>query len=318
MPNTKLEILEDDLAPPFDYNSRKKESRPPMPRYSVWNPNPQDLNAKKTPGIVITKKSGNIKTREIVDKVRAVILYSSPTRQLGRGSGDNFKVVCQSHDGVEPSLRVAEPLCRRVNAQDIARVFSNWKGYDEARVHAQVDEVTRGGTNLQVCGLKGATGLITLCPFGKKDEVTGQAAACKQMMFVHALDLDRGLEFAMSLKGGSLSYTEKYVAPLHIFFKLLRDQEVVENGVKRGVPCHAYEVTLSALPSGNYYVLNVSDYKYIEDENERNKLHEKALEARNRYLASAFWTPEKNPAKQEPKFPSPVEEVTIDSDDVNF
>lgn len=281
----------DDNLGPFNYEGGRAAPRPILARYKVWNPNPQNLEAPKTPGIVMTvttktKVNGKDEytyTDEIVESVNAVLLFSSPGRKLAGAKG---AVICSSHDGVVPSLRIDQPLCRDTSAADVAKVFSQWKGYDEAKVKDAVKEATENSDQLKICGLKGSNGMITLCPYGKKDQRTGQAPACKQNIFVHGYDIDRKREFKMVLTGGSISYGN-FIAPYHEFYKFLRTQGPVNNGRASGLPSYIYSVRLSSLPNRAYFVLNVKDYKLIEQAENRQDMKARAQKAKEMWEKDA-------------------------------
>ena len=317
----------------FEDDSKVTDGRkfgPPPPIYKVWNPNPQRPEITPTPGIVMTttRKVGEEKEKqsEVVQTVKAVILYRSHARQKSRGSGTSFRIECESHgynldetgDKMRPSLRVQQPLCRKVTAQDVAQVFSQWKGFDQAKVDAKVKEVTDGTGNLQVCGLKTSEGgFIPLCPKAKWDE-DGNKPSCKPLLHIDCYDIERNRPFEMRLTGKSISNDKRFVSPFAEFFKFLRIQG------EKGAPCFEYEVELSASKDGAYYYLNISKIKRIEDEGERVRMEHMALDARDAWHKKAAWvTKEQYEAQkaaggaktteQEPEKP-----VSFEDDDIPF
>lgn len=268
-------------------------AQPWMAQYKVWNPDPKvEYTAENpaTPGIVMTEVSGNGEARtkkvEIAQKIRAVILFTSYGRQLSVKDGV-FKTLCQSHDGVNPSLRIDEPLCRKISGVDVAKIFSQWKGYDEAAVKEKTQEVTQGTDKLQICGLKTKDGFITLCPYGKKDPITKAKAACRQHVFVHAYDIDRKREFKMTLTGNSIQNDQRFVSPFHEFFLFLRTQGPQVNGRPASLPCYAFSVELSAAPRDRFFYLNLLNYKPIEQAENRESMKKRAEEARDKYEKDA-------------------------------
>lgn len=290
-----------DAQGPFEYRAERGQNGPiTMYSVKVWNPNPQKLDVPKTPGLVITtkRKEGGKWTneKENVDTIKAVILFSSPGRKLEKGVGKDHQTICSSHcvsksEGEQfakqiPSLRIKEPLCRKASAQDVAGIFSQWKNYDEAKVNAAVTEVTEGG-KLQVCGIRMDGGFATLCPFAKKDPITGQKAACKPHIFVRAYDVERKREFTMELTGQSIDYSNRFVAPYHEFFKFIRSAGPVENGKNKGLPSYAFVVTLSALQVGQYYILNINKWVPIAKAENRQEMKEKARLAAEAYEKAA-------------------------------
>ena len=290
--------------------------------YKVWNNSPANPSPTATPGIVMKVKKpipgakkgepryGPAET-EVVAKVRAVILYTSDGRELGRGQGAQYQTVCSSHDGEVPSVRISKPLCRSVTADDLAQTFSQWKGFDKAKVDAKVADVTQGSGKLSVCGLKTKDGFITLCPYGRKDPVTGVKASCKQHIFVHAYDIDRKREFVMKLTGSSIQ-TGKFIAPYHEFFKFLRSAGPVgEDGKAKGLPCYAFRVDLAPLQDKAFYLLNVTNWKPIESAENRAEMKDRALAAREAYdRQAAFLSKEQYEANKQAARPPESKLIT--------
>lgn len=260
--------------------------------YKVWNPNPQNPGLPKTPGVVMTTVSREgdkwVKSQEIVEKVRCVILFTSSGRKLSGGKSKNFQAICQSHDGLRPSLRIAEPLCRKVSAEDHAKTLAQWKGYDAAKVEGALKEQTEGG-KLAICGLKSKDGFITLCPYSKdvKDKVTGQRGVCVRHIFIKAYDVDRKREFKMELTGGSIENNTRFISPFHEFFKFLRTQGPVVDGRNRGIACYNFILDLSSFANGNFFIANFKNYKPIEKAENRQDMKTRAERAKADYEKDA-------------------------------
>ena len=262
-----------------------KTRYPSVPRYKVWNADPRVENQVPSPGVVmkVTEGSGDNKTSttETVESVRSVILFTSYGRKVVTGSGKNFRTLCSSHDGHTPSLKIDEPLCRKASASDLAKIFSQWKGYDQVKVDAQIREVTQGTGELQVCGLKSKNGTIALCPYSKKDPLTGTRGPCKEHIFIEAFDLDRERNYRMELTGKSI-WNSDFVAPFHEFFKFLKTGGPQKDGKPIPMPCYAFEVQLSALKDGKFYLANFTNWKPLPAE-ERVKMRTFAENARDAY-----------------------------------
>lgn len=288
-----------DASGPLNYGASSQtayDSNRTYYKYKVWNPNPQKPTTDKTPGIVCraiaTTKKGDgtfekSSTQTIAQTVRAVILFTSAGRQLARGKDKNFQIVCSSHDGATPSIRIDEPLCRKTTAKDVAAVISTWKGFDKAKVDAKVTEVTQGSDKLAICGMKAAGGFISLCPFARKDPVTGTQGACKQHIFVRAYDIDAKREFTMELTGGSMAYG-KFIAPFHEFMRYLRTGGPLVDGKPKGLPSYAFTVELSAVENKQFFILNVKNWKPIAQAENREEMKKMALAAKEAYEKQAL------------------------------
>lgn len=334
-----------------DLEYRNERSKVPTKRaafYKVWNADPKvvyndETGPKRTPGIVMVTNEGTKdnpkKVTEVVDKVRAVILFKSEARKLARGSGPNWRIACQSHDGCHPSLRIEQPLCRKTKAQDLAQIFSQWKGFDEAKVNAKVQEVTDGTGELQICGLKTKNGVLTLCPFAKKDPDTGQAGACKSYIYLHCWDIDRQREFKMELGGKNTYASEKFTSPIHEFFKFLRSSEHKDSeGNPKGLDCFSFVVEFSPKKTEANYYLDVTNIRPIEQSSNRQDMRERAQRVKQLYEQDSLWVSkeeyEKLKQANQPKLaqpvaapqtptvptPAPVEDkpVSFDEDDIPF
>jgi len=267
----------------------RKEFTPPLPRYRVNNRNPFNpaSNEGFVPGIKMTvvtgTKDARVKQEDTVERVQAVILYSSHGRKLETGSGASFRTVCQSHDGSVPSVRVDAPLCRQATSNDLVRILSKWKGYDAAKIDAKIKEITDGEGKLTVCGLKSASGGIPLCPFATKNPVTGKKGDCTPHFYVQAYDIKLKRQFQMELTGKAMWESKTFVAPIHQFFQFLRSQ----GKDKVGLPCYAFVVDLTAVSDDKYYYLGVSNWRPISDVNNRNEMKQLAMLAKSNYEKQA-------------------------------
>lgn len=275
-----------------DYEKRReRESSNILPVYKVWNPNikwnaARDGEQPITPGMVMNttyfENDEPKKEREIVDKVIAVILYTSHGRKLETGQGQSFRTICSSHDGQTPSARIDEPLCRQSTTQDLVRIMSGWRGMDQAKIDARIKEVTNDAGQLMVCGLKASNGTIELCPYAKRNAVTNKQGDCKPHIYVQAYDIKKERQFKMELTGKAI-WNGKFIAPFHEFFQYLRKASPQTGGL----PCYAFVVELSAATDGSTYYLNVTNWKPISQLENRNKMKELALKAREGYEKQA-------------------------------
>lgn len=235
----------------YDRSNAPRENKPWYNyKYKVLNAAPGSQLSEDQKGKlalnteIVTRDNGKYSkhnTIEIVDSVRAVILFTSHLRALGRGAGQNYRTVCESNDGESPSLRVEKPLCRQTKAEDLVQIFKNWKGYDEAKITAKIGQVTEGGT-LKVCGIPVPGGFIDLCPFSNKvkNPITGQAGPCVQKIRLYGYDTQRDRMFTMDLTGNSIVYNLKYKAPFHEFTAMC---------AKEDKPFTDFEVTLTSKPN---------------------------------------------------------------------
>lgn len=271
-----------------EYEKRRdREPSKMMPVYKVWNKNPKWDEAKQgpqpmTPGMLMITQNGEEKEREHTEKVQAVILYTSQGRRLETGMGKNFRVLCQSHDGINPSVRIDEPLCRQAKTSDLVRIMSKWKGMDQAKIDARIKELTDDSGSLQVCGLKVANGAIELCPFARRNELTNKKGDCTPHIYVQAFDIKRKRLFKMELTGKAI-YNSNFISPYHEFFKYLR-----QAGPKGdGLPCYAFVVDLSSATDGSTNYLNITNWRPIENAANRNEMKELAIKAKDGYLTAA-------------------------------
>lgn len=265
----------------------RKSAYVPLPVYKVWNQNPKapdvaiDGKLPKANKIIIINKGKNEEgktinvSEEVVDKVRAVILFQSSGRELGGGAGKNFRTKCQSHDGVRPSLRIDDPYCHKASASDLVKVISKWKGMDTAKIDVKVQELTEGSEQLQFCGLKTKDGVIGLCPFSRKNDDLLWPGGCKQHVYVRAYDIERKREFEMKLTGRSIDNNAKYTAPFYEFFKFLRTN-FKRDGKSIPMPCYAFSLDLSSTANGEFFILDVKNWKPIVSPENRAEMKAKA------------------------------------------
>jgi hypothetical protein len=301
-----------------DYSKPKASGNAYPLRYKVKNQKPGAPSKDFKPGITATKSTrlsdGNYEREDtlIEGQIEAVILFVSDGRSLR--VPPRFQVSCSSHDGVHPSLRIQKPLCRETTAEDLAKVFTQWRGYDKAKVEGAVEKHTAGTGKLQVCAIqKSDGGTIALCPFAKKDAV-GRPPPCKQHLYVRGYDVTNARDFEMELTGGSMAYNDRFVAPIHEFFRFIQSEDKA---------CYEYSVKLSAREVDGRFLLGVSEYKLLEEKQEEFK--SRATDARDRYRKQAFSDGKKKEASAErPKVEAKVEQVKVqedvfeDDDDVSF
>lgn len=245
--------------------------------YKILNPSPQ--GTEFAPGIRMTlnEKVGDkwVKRHEVIDDLRAVILFNSSIRALRTGMGKTFRTLCSSDDGVSPSLKIESPLCRKATMQDLAQIMSQWKNMSKARVDAQIAEVTAGSGNLQICGLKTKNGTIALCPYARKDPITKQAGPCKESMLLFGYDIKRQREFYFDLTIANLGKIKDSVSPLRDFYQFIQ---------KENKPCYAYTVNFKPLKQGKFYILGVDNIKPIENPDNFTKMEAMANQRRDTYL----------------------------------
>lgn len=283
----------------YEKGERKYEDKPV---YRVWNRNPGWDEAKDgpeptTPGMMMITKVGTgkeaKKDKEVVDKVQAVILYTSHGRKFDSGNGRNYHVVCQSHDGISPSVRIDEPMCRDATVTDLVNIMSGWKGIDQARIDANVQSLTNGTEQLQMCGLAtpGSTSpCITLCPMGRRDVkkdkkgniIKSTAAPCQPNIYVEAYDIKRKRRFTMELKGSAIKHDQKFIAPFHEYFKYMR-----KGTGSKSFPCYAFIVDLYSASDGKFNYLGVANWRPISDAANRAEMEKLALDSKAGYEKQA-------------------------------
>lgn len=267
----------------IDYKSNTNTEPKAYYKYKIWNNNVKNPTPTPTPGVVMIKSVKGAdgqytKTQEIAQSVNAVLLYSSMARNLSTGMGKNFRSLCSSDDGITPSLKVSKPLCSSLTAEALAETLSQWKGFDKAKVDAKLEELTQGG-KLKVCGLKTATGSITLCPYGRKNPVTGKKGDCEPLQKLFLYDLDRKRTFTMDLSGSSIRFFEDKVADYHLFMQHVSRMQA---------SCFNFSFTLAPKDEKGYYSTGFSNYIQL-DEAVSEKMKELAFKARDRYIL--FSTP---------------------------
>ena len=286
-------------------------------QYKVLNSKPGDPAPDKS-GIVKTKSAKadgkkQILSSDLVDEVRAVILYTSDSRLLY-----TTKVVCCSDDGYTPSGRIESPMCKRATAQDVAEVLSKFKGYDQARITSVTQELTQDTGKLCHCSIQTNNGFIPICPASRYDDM-GRPPACKQQVFVAAWDIDAECLFYMTLTGLSIRNDRKFKSPFHCFRDFL---------AKKKVPAYCIEVTLSAAKAERSYVLDVQNFTPVADAAKRGEFKKMAEAELERYVRRACQGPEGKAPDSLPKRELPenigvnaaVQEVLpeVEEDDIPF
>lgn len=290
-------------------------------KYKVWNRDPANTYCfgeppegsgmtKLTPGIAMitstgTTKENRVRHTELVEKVRAVVLFKTEARKLATGSGKFHRTLCQSHDGVRPSLRIEQPFCRKASASDVAQVFGQWKNYDKAKIDGAVEKVTDGTEQLQMCAMKAANGTISLCPQARRDPITGKAGPCKPSIYLHCYDIDRKREFTLDLGGKSIWHSD-FIAPVHEFFKFLHTSAPkVKGQPHKRLDCYAFTVELTSAVDGAYYYLKVKKWTPIVNAENRADMRARALKAKKSYERMASWVPTKQLPQGSPGQASP-------------
>jgi hypothetical protein len=140
----------------------------------------------------------------------------------------------------------------------------------------------------------------------------------------------------MELTGGSISYG-KFIAPFHEFFKFLRSAGPKVDDKPTGLPCFAFRVDISPLLVNSFYIVNVNNWKPIDNPDNRRDMKKRADDAKLRYekIASRLskeayqkLKESKDEAKQSSKIevapqeptlaPEPYKSVSFEEDDINF
>lgn len=214
------------------------------------------------------------KQTKTAEEIRACLLFWTPQRHV---KGKNGKVICSSHDGEVPSLRIDEPLCRRVSAEDLVKVIGQWKGFDQTKVDVKVMELTEGTGKLQVCGIPTKDdNFIRLCPFSKKDPVVGTPPACKESILLKGWDMDNELEFSMTLSGRSIRHDrkdseQKFTSPFFAFLQQARSSNKA---------IYEFLVTLKPAENGDFWYLDVADIMPIMAKDMLEAMAERAKAAK--------------------------------------
>ena len=318
-----------------EYGSAKTPSKK-YPYYKVWNANPQNPGAERTPGIVMSVKDGDSWTNEIVPRLRAVILYTSFGRSWQVDNGKTVK--CQSHDGKQPALaHLKNAPCGKLTSEDVATVLLGWKNADKAKVDAQVAELTEDG-KLSFCGIsiKGKPGeIIPLCPMARANKAEDIKVRCKPYIFMHCYDLDRQREFKMTLTGQSTYNNDRFISPFHTFMASLakRGQD--------GKPIKSFnvEVELSTSPNGAMFYLNLKELSFLSpdirtemknravaayEEYQKNahrlskEEYEKNKSSQTQPQAQATSVQQASPEPVQPARPAPPPPISFEDDDIPF
>jgi len=307
--------MEDDFIPRG--GKTKATTFLPLPTYRVANKPPSGDISNFAPGIRMRVPRGRgpdgkiINDITTVQKVRAVILYASPTRAL---KGRNGEVQCQSHDGHSPSARVASPGCHKLNADGVVQIISKWKGMDQARIDSTVLELTEGDSKLHFCALPTKSGdFIPICPMATRDPIRNQPGPCKPGVALYGFDLDNKREFRMDLGGREASTSPNYHGEYLDLLNHLRDKRI---------PCYAQQVELSHKLDGKFYALHIEILDVLSEQ-ESEEMFALAKARREAHQHAQHWTPNKPrlDAKQPPQKNTEVvraeDQVPFD-DDIPF
>ena len=289
--------------------------------YRVFNlpPAPSKKQVESyQPGIKMTKSvkqpdNTYLKTHEVVKEINAVILYASQARTLKGGNG---RPLCQSSDGVAPSLTVEKPLCGKATTEDLVKIIGKWKGMDKAKVDAKVKELT-SNDRLKVCGIKTATGVIALCPYATRDAFTGKKGECVPLVKLTCYDIDRKRIFEMELSKEAIALNKFTKADYHKFMEFAQEE---------GNPCYNYKITLYPKKETiekiglSYYSAGFTNPEYVQSPL-KEKLVDLAHKARDMYIRKSLPKEQRQQQEQqnvrtaaaEPEVQEPViEESVID------
>lgn len=223
--------------------------------YKIWNNNVKDPIPTPTPGVVMirSEKKGDewVRTKEIVESVRCVILFGTPSRFLKRSDGS---VACASSDGHRPKDEVKVKGCEAATTDDLVKIMSAWKGFNKTKVDEAVSKLVGGDGKLSFCSLDGK---IPLCPQARKDPFTGKVN-CQSAYTLFAYDLERERKFKMELTGTSQYNNQNtFIAPIFSFMK----QVFREKG-----KCFNYVVKLSPMSRNGVYVANFEPLGKVSDD----------------------------------------------------
>jgi len=284
-----------DFSGPQSASSEKKRFTK-SPFYKLLNPTPGGPALEKAGIRMDTYNAEGEKQQEVVEKVRAVILYASDIRTFKRGK--QGEIACQSFNGVQPAPRIVAPPCKKLDSDGVAAVIQRFRGMTEARITEQVAELTGGTGVLSFCTIKTKTGgYIPVCPMARYDEERGTAGPCKPGISILAFDVDRKRVFKMELSGRNVRDDKKMRSPFQSFRHMLGEARV---------PSYAFVVELTAVPDAEpgaaqvFYTLGVKAKPITKPEN-RKEMAEKAIEARDLYMRIANWVKKPDAPVTEPK-----------------
>ena len=271
-----------------NFSGKTRKERPRTPFYKLLNCSPKATDEERAdfrPGIRIGD--------DVVDKVNAVILYTSDGRKLVKKVEGKFTTTCCSYDGESPAPKIESPECSKLTTDGLAGILAKFKGYDKAKVDAKVAELTEDGA-LRFCSIKTANDFIPMCPKSRWNEDAGVAGPCKPCVHLFAYDLDRKVVFKMELTGRSISSNKKFTSPLAIYRKWLGQNRV---------NCYSFKVELQPAKDGAFYHLDILSYTPLLDAEERARIKQLAHDTFEGYQRNANWTPD---AKKQEEAPQPV------------
>ncbi len=190
-----------------------------------------------------------------VESFNAVILFHTASRKLAPFRGKETKTLCESFDGLTPSVNIESPFCEELSKDALEKQLLE-KKVPEARMVQITKSVTSQG-KLNSCCFKGDKGFRwDLCPKSKKDELTGKKP-CVYFEKIFIQDLDNDTQYRTDLKGLDLQNWTKYVSPWSEYKKFIYTNKV---------PYWGAQVKISGTigPSG-FAVWNFTEPKIIDD-----------------------------------------------------
>lgn len=254
-------------------------AKPKLPFYKLLNLSPNSSPEQMTafePGI-------RLDNGELAQEIKAVILVTFDGRRLTKKVDGKFQTTCCSFDGEVPAPKIVEPECKKLGVEGLVAILSKFKGYDKTKIDEKVAELTEGSDKLTFCSIKTAQDYIPICPKARWNTEAEVAGPCKQVVHLFAYDIERSQVFKMELTGRSIMTGKKFQSPLAKYRKWLGQQRV---------NCYSFAVVLSPAKDGNFYHLDVKDYKPIEKADNRSRMKALAHEFYERYMRSAAWTPD--------------------------
>jgi len=237
------------------------KSKPRFTYLTLGNKNPQ-VDAEERDGKTFygDKEFGQFYYKgadglQRIDPFNVVVLFYTPSRKLAPYKGAETKILCESRDGLVPSINIDNPFCREMGLDTLEQQLLT-KNLSQVRVDAMIRSVTGDG-KLQACCYKGATGgRWDLCPKSKKDEITGNKP-CVYFEKIFIQDLDGDRQFRIDLKGLNLQNYDKYVSPWSEYKKWVWENKVPYWGVQAKL--------CGAIGPKGYAVWNFTEPQTISD-----------------------------------------------------